>query len=526
MTAFMQPTTVKKLDKRKIGDFYWAYADILRGIGIPPATYDQRIMAFMALKLLVDNDKLLFNFDYKNQFGLNETLFAKYKEVDTKTTFLKLIKDLENLGYEKNLHYFKQAAKYNPGENEKILAYVNHPRIFNLTAYVEELTNHYLEMVLDIYVRLAHFVDYPKEQYMGLYEVTISRMKDLSGDLTGQHFTQKSITHLMCEVALKQMDATSKIAIYDPACGTGSMIMEAAYYFKEKKKKVAIEVFGQEIHAQTWLLCKIFMEICSLDGKTQGIPNIIACGNTLIQPAFAEGINGEDSFDFIIANPPFGVDWKHDYKAIVKNMISTESHFFSVLDKGKPVTPKKSDGQFLFMLHILKLMQQEKAKGKRAVAAIISSSTLVSTGSKTGAEAKIRRKIFSEKVVKAVIEQPNAMFTNTDIASHIWFLDTESNEHIRIVKTDNTVAPVYSTHPQGKDKMKNAYSSEDIKKIVRLINNKKVEQYISENINPIDCHEISLATKIGRPDPFIDVDLGAIETEINGLLGQLCNMKF
>lgn len=528
MKTLLLTPSISKLDKRRLGDFYWAYADILRGIGIPAATYDQRIMAFMVLKLLVDNDKLMFNFDYKHQFGLNDVVYKVYKKEDTKATFLNLIEHLEDLGLEKNLKYFKQAAQYNPGDNENILAYVNHPRIFNLTAYVEELTNEYLKMVLDIYTNLAHFVNYPKEKYINLYEETISRMKKLTGDLTGQHFTQKSIIHLMCRMALKQIKSSKKIAIYDPACGTGSMVMEAAYYFKKeaKKKQVEIEVFGQEIHAQTWLLCKIFLEICSLDGKTQGINNIIACGNTLIEPAFAEGINGEDSFDFIIANPPFGMDWKHSYKEIVKNMISEKSHFFEVLDKGKPVTPRKNDGQFLFMMHILKLMEQEAAKGKRAIAAVISSSTLVSTGTQTSAEAKIRRAIFSKKLVRAIIEQPNAMFTNTDISSHIWLLDTEESEQIRIIKADTEVEPIFSLHPDGKDKMKHAYSKDNIKRILKLLKRKTAEKYVTANINPIDCHEINLATEIGRPDPLEHADLGALETEIDSLLGQLCTMKF
>ena len=145
---------------KELKDYYWSYADILRDIGINESTYDQRIMAFMALKLLIDNNKLMFNLEY----------------------------------------------------------------------------------VLDIYTYQADFTSYPKEEYKDLYEKTVSRMKNLSGDLTGQH---------------------------------------------------------------SWLLSKIFLEITHQE-------NIIAYGNTLTNPAFANGIDGKESFDFIIANPPFGVDWKHN----------------------------------------------------------------------------------------------------------------------------------------------------------------------------------------------------------------------
>ena len=512
------------IEKKKIlGDFYWAHADILRGIGIPASTYDQRIMAMMAVKLLIDNKKLQFNFDYDNQFGLPIELYYQYKGEDTKATFKNIIADIENLG--QNLRYFKQPTEYNPGQSENILAYVNHPKVFTLDAYIEELPNDYLEMVLDIYTEKADFTGYPKEQYKDLYEITVSRMKKLAGDLTGQHFTQKSIIHLMCEMAIKQIKGNKTIAIYDPASGTGSMIMEAAHYFHDKlfhtPKKIAIEVYGQEYHAQTWLLSKIFLEITSLDGLSQGIYNRIAFGNTLIAPKFATGINGKDCFDFIIANPPFGVDWKHDYDKVVKNMTAAESHFIVVKDGKKIVTPKKSDGQFLFMSHIIKLMQLEKARGKRAVAAVISSSTLISTGSKKGAEAKIRRHIFDMGIVKAVIEQPNAMFTNTDIGSHIWFLDTEGSESIKILKTDNTEEPLFTPHPKPKDKMKNAYSDNNIEKIVKYLRSKKEKEYISKNVLIHDLYGINISNVIGRKIVELDYDLDDIEQQIKDLLKQL-----
>lgn len=518
------PTEKKKI----LGDFYWAHADILRGIGIPPATYDQRIMAMMAVKLLIDNNKLQFNFDYKNQFGLPIELYYQYKGHDTKATFKNIIADIENLG--QSLRYFSQPSQYNPAGKENILAYINHPKVFTLDAYIEELPNGYLEMVLDIYTYKADFTGYPKEQYKDLYEKTVSRMKKLAGDLTGQHFTQKSIIHLMCEMALKQIKGNKTIAIYDPASGTGSMIMEAAHYFHDyltkKGKKATIEVYGQEYHAQTWLLSKIFLEITSLDGETQGINNVIAFGNTLTNPMFASGINGKDCFDFIIANPPFGVDWKHDYDKIMENMSSKDSHFMVVKEGKKIITPKKSDGQFLFMSHIIKLMQLEKKRGKRAMAAVISSSTLISTGSKTGSEAKIRQQIFDMGIVKAVVEQPNAMFTNTDIGSHIWFLDTKGSETIKILKADNDEKRLFSSHPAPKDKMKNGYSEKNIKSIVRLLNKADEKLFVTKNVEAKGLYQISINNLVGFKPIYKNDDLDDLERQINDLFKQLQETDF
>ena len=122
--------------KKSLGDFYWAHADILRGICIPASTYDQRIMAMMAVKLLIDNDKLKFNFDYDNQFGLPIEVYYQYKGDDTKATFKNIIADIENLG--ENLRYFSQPAEYNPGQSDNILAYINHPKVFTALATAGE----------------------------------------------------------------------------------------------------------------------------------------------------------------------------------------------------------------------------------------------------------------------------------------------------------------------------------------------------------------------------------------------------
>ena len=513
--------------EKVIGDYYWAYADILRGIGINESVYDQRILAFMALKLLVDNDKLAFNFDFRNHFGLEDNTYNRYKKEDTKSTFLNLIEHITDFG--QNLHYFEQESRYNPDTETNLLTYLNHKKVFRLGEYIEELPNHYLEMVLDIYTQKADFTHYPKEKYKDLYETTIARMKKLSGELTGQHFTQKAIIHLMCESVIGDLKDREKIAIYDPACGTGSMLMESAIYFYEKLNRPEIEIYGQEYHGQTWLLAKIFLEITSLDGKNEGIPNIIAYGNTLTDPTFTDGINGSDSFDFIIANPPFGVDWKHDYEKVVADMQQEhaiggkESHFYVVRDeKGKIVLPKKSDGQFLFMLHIIKLMLKEKARGKRAKAAIITSSTLISTGSERGSEAKIRRAIFELGMLKAVVEQPRAMFTNTDITSHIWFFDSQHNSgKCTFIKTDNDDKALYIPHPDQKDKMKHSYSPENIRQIINLMH--RGQRYRSKKIDITGLSAVNIGSIVERKEEEIEVDLHALMQDIHTEMQTLCH---
>ena len=166
-------------------------------------------------------------------------------------------------------------------------------------------------------------------------------------------------------------------------------------------------------------------------------------------------------------------------------------------------------------------MQNEQKRGKRALAAIVSSSTLISTGSKTGSEAKIRQQIFDMGIVKAVVEQPNAMFTNTDISSHIWFLDTEGSETIKVLKADNLEQPLCSPHPAPKDKMRNAYSEENIKTIVKYLNSKKDSEYVCKDVEVKDRFGINISHLIGSKPIVMDYDLDDLEQQIKDLFKQL-----
>lgn len=446
-----------------VGDFYWAYADILRGAyGVSETLYDQRVMAFMALKLLVDNNKVGFNFDHSQNFGQSVYVGG------TKAVFLQLV---QNLPAFDRSGYMAQTKRLNntgqSDEAESCLALLNSPKVFDLTSYVEELSEQHLKMVLDIYQSKADFRGYPREGYKDLYERTVWRMansgkKSISGQLTGQHFTQRAIIQMMCAASLPALKGRKKLAIYDPTCGVGSMLMESCFYFKTAIPNIEVEVYGQELAPQVWILAKIFLEVA-------GIKNTIALGNTLTAPAFSRGINGDDSFDFIIANPPFGVDWKHSYADIVADMGNpAESSFFTVTDAdGRLVTPRKSDGQLLFIQQIMKLMQREVGRGKCAHAAVVTSGTLISVGTDRSADSRIRNAIFESGLLGAVLEQPGSMFTNTEVTTHVWFFSAAPGQKhrttVKAIKADSALAPMFSAHPEARDKMRNTYSAADIK---------------------------------------------------------------
>ena len=508
-----------KKNENKIGDFYWAYADILRGIGINESVYDQRILAFMALKLLVDNQFIAFDFDYKNNFNLlsgymNLSLGEKFSKLSTtKEKFTILIKNI--LLFSKK--EFRQNRRLNPDEeSENILYYLDHKRTFDFIKYIDELNNEQLELVLDVYSSKANFVNFPQSEYKNLYEKTIARMKKLSGELTGQHFTQAPIIQLMNELAaVDALKYNESINIYDCACGTGSMLLESVNYLKQKKgfKNKTMTAFGQEIHGQTWFLAKVFLTI-------SGINNYIAHGNTLTDPKFISLDSDNETppvFDFIIANPPFGMDWKHDKKTIIDNMLQENSNFYTILDeKCNPVTPKQSDGQFLFFLHIMKIMEHSKKLGRDSKAIIISSTGLLASTSKS--DIAIKRDMFGKNWVETIIEQPKSMFVNTDIKTHLWILNTKDvalNEwpkiqnKVRFIQIDNEfvnkniidnkkkVKILFTDAQKQVDKQKNGYSIKNIKSIkviyTEMLKNEKKRPFLFGFIEDVNRENVSFS---------------------------------
>ena len=512
-------------------DFFWKHADILyASAGINPSGYDERIMPFIALKVLIDYGKVRFNFDYKNHFGLPPSEYKKVKRKTLRDTFLNIVKNIEKFSnFSKSM--FQPQNLNNPNSNstkeENVIKYFL--ETFNFDRHIKELTQDYLlSAILDIYNEV-NFKEVPKEQFKDLYESTISRMrkgktKGFNGTFMGQHFTQSATVRLICEVAYSKMKRKNKLAIYDPACGVGMMLIESYFFFKERGVK-DIEVYGQEIDQRVWLMAKIFME--ALD-----IPNKIARGNTLTSPAFINGLNGEDSFDFIITNPPFGIDWKHEKDFILKNMQDEENSYFFVIkdENGKPVLPPQSDGQFLFMLHIIKLMLNEKKKGKEAFAGIISSSSLPYTSGK--AEDTIRKQIFELGIVDTILLQPPNMFTNTSMQTCIWFLSTKkmdrkTKHNITLIRADNP--ELFSKHPQPLDEMKNTYSDENIKNILKLIKSrKKLVSHQKKIISVVNGEEIisrvSLSSEIPlKEEEAEDIDLYMLYLDLMEKFSCLCS---
>ncbi len=291
---------------------------------------------------------------------------------------------------------------------------------------------------------------------MGLiFEELIRRFAESSNETAGEHFTPRDIVRLTTSLVFAADDniltkAGVVRAIYDPTAGTGGFLSAGMEYLHELNPKARLVSFGQELNPESYAICKGDMLI-----KGQDVRNI-KLGNTLSD----DKLNSEH-FDYMLSNPPFGVDWKKVEK-LVKDEHKEKGHD----GRFGPGTPRVSDGSLLFLLHLLSKLRDPKEGGSR-IGIILNGSPLFTGGAGSG-ESEIRRHILEYDYLEAIIALPTDMFYNTGIATYIWVLSNHKpSERKGKVQLINATEISESMRKSLGAKRK-FLTEEQIEKIVRL----------------------------------------------------------
>lgn len=246
---------------------------------------------------------------------------------------------------------------------------------------------------------------------MGLiFEELIRQFAELSNETAGEHFTPRDVVRLIVNLLFANDDEVlSKKGIvrtvYDPTAGTGGMLSVADDYIRHLNPDAALTLFGQELNGESYAIAKADMVI-----KGQDIENMV-WGDTLTN----DGHFGK-TFDYCLANPPFGVEWKKQ-----QDFVEREHKERGFDGRFGPGTPRVSDGSLLFLLHLVKKMRPTQDGGGR-IGIVLNGSPLF-TGNAGSGESEIRRYILEQDLVEAIIALPTDMFYNTGIATYIWILD-------------------------------------------------------------------------------------------------------
>ena len=251
-----------------------------------------------------------------------------------------------------------------------------------------------------------------------VFEELIRVGAEQANEEAGDHFTPREVIRLMVSILLSpepDLGASYKVkTIYDPACGTGGMLTEADKYLREHNSEATPILFGQDVNSESWAVCKSDMLI-----KGENAENIIL-GDSFSRDGYARGGGGgrPSTFDYMLANPPFGVEWKqqeHDIKQ-ERDTLGFEGRFGAGL-------PRINDGSLLFLQHMLSKMQPvaEDGTGGSRIAIVFNGSPLF-TGDAGGGESSIRQWIIEHDWLEAIVALPDQLFYNTGISTYIWVL--------------------------------------------------------------------------------------------------------
>jgi type I restriction enzyme M protein len=242
-----------------------------------------------------------------------------------------------------------------------------------------------------------------------VFEELIRKFSEISNETAGEHFTPREVIRLMVNLLfVEDDDVLAKPGvvrtIYDPTAGTGGMLSVAGEYLAEHNPQARLSMYGQELNDESYAICKADMLI-----KGQDVANIIA-GNTLSEDGHAN-----KKFDYMLSNPPFGVEWKK-----VEKVVRAEHETEGYNGRFGPGLPRVSDGSLLFLMHLLSKMRPARDGGSR-FGIVLNGSPLFTGGAGSG-ESEIRRYVLESDLVEAIIGLPTDMFYNTGISTYVWIL--------------------------------------------------------------------------------------------------------
>jgi len=390
--------------------FIWGVADLLRG-DYKQSEYGKVILPLTVIRRLdcvLEPTKQAVLEKHKQLSGRIENIETPLQIAagqqffnTSPLTFTKLLDDPDRIADALSLYIggFSQAAK---DVIDK----------FDFAIQIERLRRaNVLYQVIGRFAEIDLHPDAVSNIEMGyLYEELIRKFSELSNETAGEHFTPREVIRLM--VNLLFIDDADDIltrpgivkTLCDPACGTGGMLSVAEDHLRALNPQAQLEVFGQELNAETYAICRSDMMLKGQDASH------IAYGNSFSEDHF-EG----ERFDYLLANPPFGVEWKK-----VADEVKKEAETKGFDGRFGAGLPRINDGSFLFLQHMIAKMKRPEEGGSRV--AIVFNGSPLFTGAAGSGESEIRRWIIENDWLEAVVALPDQLFYNTGISTYFWIV--------------------------------------------------------------------------------------------------------
>jgi len=404
------------MNQQALSSFIWSVADLLRG-DYKQSEYGKVVLPFTILRRLdcvleETKEKVLAEYATKQKAGINPEPFllriAGLSFYNTSPLDMKkLMGDQDHI--KENLYSYIQG--FSPAVRDIF-------ERFDFYTQIERLAkNNLLYKVTEKFTVIDLHPEAVSPYQMGLvFEELIRKFAEISNETAGEHFTPREVIRLMVNLLfIEDDDALTKPGIvrtiYDPTAGTGGMLSVAGEHLEELNPQARLTMFGQELNDESYAICKADMLI-----KGQDVANIIA-GNTL-----SDDGHPHRKFDYMLSNPPFGVEWKKVEKEVRK-----EQEQLGFNGRFGPGLPRVSDGSMLFLLHLVSKMRPASEGGSR-FGIVLNGSPLFTGGAGSG-ESEIRRHLLENDLVEAIIGLPTDMFYNTGISTYVWIITNRKPEH-------------------------------------------------------------------------------------------------
>lgn len=397
------------MNQQNLSSFIWSVADLLRG-DYKQSEYGKVILPFTVLRRLdcvLEPTKaaVLKELDKRTKAKINpepfllkksKCLFYNTSPLDMK----KLMGDQDNIA--ENMYSYIQA--FSPAVRDIFECFDFHTQVDRLKKA------NLLYLVTEKFANIDLHPEVVSNEQMGhVFEELIRKFAELSNETAGEHFTPREVIRLMVNLLfIEDDDALTKPGIvrslYDPTAGTGGMLSVAEDHLSGQNPDARLVMYGQELNDESYAICKADMLI-----KGQDISNIIN-GNTLSN----DGLPGK-KFDYMLSNPPFGVEWKK-----IREQVKKEHEKDGFNGRFGPGLPRVSDGSLLFLMHLISKMRPTKDGGSRF--GIVLNGSPLFTGNAGSGESEIRRYVLENDLLEAIIGLPTDMFYNTGISTYIWIV--------------------------------------------------------------------------------------------------------
>ena len=407
------------MNQAALSAFIWSVADLLRG-DYKQSEYGKVILPFTVLRRLdcvlsASKEKVLAEKKKREAAGVDPHPFllrvseSKAFYNTSPSDLPKLLGDQDNLAH--NLAAYLHA--FSPDARDIF-------ERFEFQTQIDRLAKAgLLFLVTEKFANIDLHPQRVDNAQMGhVFEELIRKFAEISNETAGEHFTPREVIKLMVNLIFIEDDEVLSPGnavirtLYDPTAGTGGMLSVGAEHLAEHNPQARLTLHGQELNPESYAICKADMLI-----RGQEVSNI-TFGNTLNDDGHAR-----QHFDYMLSNPPFGVEWKK-----VEKDVRREHEERGFDGRFGPGLPRVSDGSMLFLLHLVsKMSPLINGEGGSRIGIVLNGSPLF-TGGAGGGESEIRRYLLENDLVEAIIGLPTDMFYNTGIATYVWILSNKKKE--------------------------------------------------------------------------------------------------